>query len=451
MSKHMEDVKKKLDEVSSCFCLAKWLQVTVHLQNGQTHSCHHPLTHKIPLEEIQADPSALHNTAYKKQNRKLMLEGKRPNECVYCWNIEDSHQENLSDRVLKSANEIHEVERISKLSWEDSIIPNYLEVSFGNECNFKCAYCAPHISSAIMSEYRQFGAYISRPDLELNTLKKNGLFPYEKDEPNPYVKAFWEWWPKIKKELKIFRLTGGEPLLNSNTFKFLESIIDNPLPDLEIAINSNLGIPEASFEKFLVLVKVLVEKKHIKKFSLYTSLDTYGKNGEFIRFGMNYERVMRNINLFLSRIPEADLNFMCTYNAFSVVNFDKFLFEVTALKKAYKAGNGKNRVHLDIPYLKDPGFLSCYVLTEDFLPFIHRDVEYLKHETVYTESEVARMERILKWLMSIKESKHRESVRAELFIFLQEYQKRKEIKFLDYCPEYSQFYATCKLAFSSLT
>ena len=31
------------------------------------HSCHHPPTHKIPLDEIKANPKALHNTQYKKQ------------------------------------------------------------------------------------------------------------------------------------------------------------------------------------------------------------------------------------------------------------------------------------------------------------------------------------------------------------------------------------------------
>ena len=85
-----EKTKKQLDSVSPSFCLAKWQQVTIHLQNGHTHSCHHPQTHKIPLEEIKENPSALHNTEYKKQQRKLMLEGKRPDECSYCWKVEDS-------------------------------------------------------------------------------------------------------------------------------------------------------------------------------------------------------------------------------------------------------------------------------------------------------------------------------------------------------------------------
>ena len=35
-------MKERLNKVGSGFCLAKWDQVTMHLHNGMTHSCHHP-------------------------------------------------------------------------------------------------------------------------------------------------------------------------------------------------------------------------------------------------------------------------------------------------------------------------------------------------------------------------------------------------------------------------
>ena len=71
MAKPWHEMKQKLDSVSPSLCLAKWTQVTMHLQNGHTHSCHHPSTHKIPLEELQVNPSALHNTNFKKQKRNI--------------------------------------------------------------------------------------------------------------------------------------------------------------------------------------------------------------------------------------------------------------------------------------------------------------------------------------------------------------------------------------------
>jgi len=82
--------KEELNNTGCGFCLAKWTQVTIHLQLGRTHSCHHPDTHPIPLVELNRNPSALHNTRFKKEKRKEMLEGQRPSECQYCWNVEDN-------------------------------------------------------------------------------------------------------------------------------------------------------------------------------------------------------------------------------------------------------------------------------------------------------------------------------------------------------------------------
>ena len=101
-NEHLNKVKQELDNVSSSFCIAKWKQVTMHLQNGHTHSCHHPATHFVPVEEIKRNPTALHNSEFKKSQRKLMLEGARPSECDYCWRVEDTG-EHLSDRIYKSA------------------------------------------------------------------------------------------------------------------------------------------------------------------------------------------------------------------------------------------------------------------------------------------------------------------------------------------------------------
>ena len=50
---HYAETKKKLDGIGCGMCLAKWTQVTMHLQMGQTHSCHHPSTHHIPVKEIK--------------------------------------------------------------------------------------------------------------------------------------------------------------------------------------------------------------------------------------------------------------------------------------------------------------------------------------------------------------------------------------------------------------
>jgi hypothetical protein len=144
-------VKEELNQVGCGMCLAKWTQVTLQLQSGHNHSCHHPATHKISSSEIKRNPSALHNTAYKKNVRKSMLDGLRPSECGYCWSIEDNSDQ-FSDRIFKSSDNwsYPYIEEIKNLNWRDNFNPKYVEVSFSSVCNFKCAYCGPAYSTKWM-------------------------------------------------------------------------------------------------------------------------------------------------------------------------------------------------------------------------------------------------------------------------------------------------------------
>ena len=87
---YVQSVRQQLDTISPTMCAAKWLQSTIHLEIGETHSCHHPPRHKVPASELAANPGALHNTEHKKRERKKMLAGERPAECAYCWRAEDS-------------------------------------------------------------------------------------------------------------------------------------------------------------------------------------------------------------------------------------------------------------------------------------------------------------------------------------------------------------------------
>ncbi len=54
--KSFEIVKDRLNKVGKGFCLAKWNQVSILLQTGQTHSCHHPYPHVVPLKELEENP-----------------------------------------------------------------------------------------------------------------------------------------------------------------------------------------------------------------------------------------------------------------------------------------------------------------------------------------------------------------------------------------------------------
>ena len=130
-----------LDSKSKSFCGAKWYNATTWLGSGTTASCHHPPAHKIPLEEIADNPSAIHNTKHKKAMRKMMQDGERPLECEYCWKIEDIGRDNISDRVFKSVIYTEEeLERIYSADWKDDTGLRTFEIAFDRTCNLSCSY-----------------------------------------------------------------------------------------------------------------------------------------------------------------------------------------------------------------------------------------------------------------------------------------------------------------------
>ena len=95
-SKKADKVKPLLDDISPSFCLAKWLYVQIHLPSGLTQSCYHPPTHHIPLEELEKNPSALHNTKLK---IKLCLQKKprrvEKDDAVYYQYLDRSLQKKI--------------------------------------------------------------------------------------------------------------------------------------------------------------------------------------------------------------------------------------------------------------------------------------------------------------------------------------------------------------------
>lgn len=456
MPEDFQKIRQKLDAVSPSFCLAKWLQTTVYLQSGHTHSCHHPVSHRVPEEEVLAHPDALHNTRFKMLRRREMLEGKRPAECEYCWKIEDLSPSLMSDRLLKSSEPwaLPELERISKLRWDARVMPAYLEVSFSNTCNFKCAYCNPYASSKWMEEIREFGPYptyqSNRKHNGLEFLERSKKMPIPESEPNPYVDAFWKWWPDLAGNLKTLRITGGEPLLTKNTFRILDSIVAEPRPRLDFAVNSNLGVPRKVLEQFVTKVSEILRGKKVKTFSLYTSLDSWGKQAEYIRFGMNFDEYWENVRFVLEKLPEAQLTFMCTVNAMSVPGLGRLLEGVYALKQEFGliSGSGLPRVMIDLPYLREPEFLSARILPGEFAATLDECLSFVEARrggNAFIDIEHARIKRIVDWFKAPGDDDWTATFRGDFYRFVTTYDKRRELHFEEVFPELRNFFKVCFL------
>jgi len=437
-----------MNEISPTFCLAKWHHTTIYLQTGQTHSCYHPAPHDIPLDEL-VDPSALHNTNQKKQERQQMLDGNKPSGCNYCWNIESLGNDYISDRHERNAS-IYTAERFSAIK-ENPLIninPQYIEISFGNECNFKCGYCHPKHSSSYYKEIKDHGPYTTvknhRNDID--------WFQIYEEETNPYVEAWWKWWPEVRKTLTILRITGGEPLLQQSTWKLLEDLEKNPLPNLELNINTNFGVKPLLIDRLVEKVNNLITKGAIKDFKVFTSIDTWGKPAEYIRTGLDLEVWERNLDTYLTR-TSLPITFMITFNILTVTNFQKLLEKILEWRIKYNGTEQTKwqRIRFDTPYLKEPLQYDMNLLPkEEFMPYMTSHLDFIlsnlddKNRFKFNDLEYEKFLRVVKYMeSSIYTPEKLKEGRRDFFNWFTEYDRRRGTNFTKTFPELVHFYYKC--------
>ena len=453
------ETKEQLDSVGKGFCLAKWTQVTLQLQTGHNHSCHHPRTHKINLKEIERNPSALHNTQYKKIRRKEMLDGKRPEECYYCWKIEDN-SDRFSDRVFKSAESWSKphFDEIKNSDWRANINPKYVEVAFSNACNFKCSYCGPPYSSTWMNEIKEHGGYPTDDNFNgMEGMVRENKVPIPHREPNPYVKAFWKWWPELYRDLHTFRITGGEPLLSKDTWGVLDYIIEekNPNKNLQLAINSNLGAPDELIDKFIEKIQRIEDEERVREFIVFTSVDGWGKQAEYQRHGLEFNKFWDNLNKKKEKCPRVNTTIMSTYNALSVPSYKKLLDGVYGLKKTYGSDDRywNSAVFLDASYLRYPTHQTVQILPQKWTNEILQQAQYADYLGVplfdnkhigYSDIEIQKLKRIFDWMISADDKVAINRQRYNFGKFFKEHDIRRGTNFKETFPEFADFYNDCQ-------
>lgn len=458
--------KEKNAEISSTFCLAKWKNVSMNLTAGFTHSCYHPPEHKIPLNEIEANYTALHNTSQKKEERRKMIIGERPDGCSYCWKIEDSPGNHVSDRQYRTADIMDEYSHEEIINNPDpanfDVIPSYVEVNFSNVCNFRCSYCSPHLSNSWQKEIEKYGPYPTIiPHNSIDYFKQIGIMPIPHREENPYVDAFWKWWPELYPQLKYFRMTGGEPLLDVNTYKVLDYIVENPNPKLNLAITSNFCADKKLIDKFNTTIRKIKDNNSLFHFMLFISCDAYGKKAEYIRNGMDFEYLKSNIhNYLLTNSENAGITFIMTINLMSITSLRQFIDEfIIDIQQKYVTN--RQLIWFDTPILHSPAWQSVQLLPKRYREILRADIEYFKGKVIVDDIDaknnayvgikdfqIQRLQRLLAWMEqgdNLSSEKLKRD-RADFYRFFSEHDKRRKTNFLETFPEMEDFWVLCREA-----
>ncbi len=435
-----------IDPKSASFCAAKWYNATIWLGSGMTTSCHHPLPHKIDMEEVKKNYKLIHNTPEKKEQRRQMQCGERPAGCEYCWKIEDIGRDSISDRVYKTVLYSDEdLQSAYDTPHTEDVNLQTLEISFDRTCNFACSYCNPAFSSSWVKDLKQHGPYNSLISDGRNHFthehESSQLFGYQ--EYNPYIEAFWKWWENdLHKTLQELRVTGGEPMMSADMWKLFDWFKDNHgKSETRLAINSNLCPKDSLMDK-------MIEKSHyVKHFHVYTSNEAIGTHSEYIRDGMNWDQWIRNVHRLCSEGNLEGFHMMCTVNSLCLFTLTEFLDQMIEVKARY----GKDFPTFTLNILRFPSFQSPLVLPEDIrterMEDLQRWLDRNRDNELLHQMEINQTQRLIDYLDVVK-TPHREAfeqakLKNDFKHFWHQYDQRRGKSFIQTFPkELTDWYMT---------
>jgi hypothetical protein len=245
-------------------------------------------------------------------------------------------------------------------------------------------------------------------------------------------------------------MTGGEPLMDRNTYRVFDYVLENPSPKLHLNVTSNFSVEDQLFKKYISYVKRLCTP-NIEHFMQYVSLDSgVAPQAEYIRHGLDYGRMASNVEEFLKDIPNRNsLTFIITMNNLTVTGLPTLLKWILELRKTHSTTY--QRVWFDTPVLREPAWQSLQILPESYAQQLEHARDYMLANMVsdnnllhgFKDYEVQRLERDIAWMRE-GQTQDNSAARADFYRFFAEHDHRRGTDFLKTFPEMRSWWAECE-------
>ena len=299
------------------FCPAPWSHL--YYQMNSPSPCH-----IIRNNQLNMTVEEYHNSDWLKEIKTDMVEGRVPKACSNCKAKEDLGLKSTRGAMWKyyGIGPEPEYENMWFYNKFDVDTPSHirrLELRFSNLCNMKCRMCDETSSSEWALEKKKYNL---APSIVNNI---DGL----QDTNSSHVIRITEDKIDALKNVELLThlvrvcFTGGEPLLIKEYYDYMDFLIDSGLnkqTDIELFTNCSVYNP--------LFVDRLNKFKHVE---LTMSLDGVGKTAEYIRHGMPWSTIQKNVLKFNS-LPKPIKIYVnvaiSAYTLLDVSSLAKFLMEL---------------------------------------------------------------------------------------------------------------------------
>lgn len=406
------------------FCILPWVHTHVNTEGDVFPCCiSWSPSRKARIGWLKdSSLEELFNNDFMKQLRLDMLNGvKRDDVCKDCYDREDGGFKSARQGYNKDYANTQEIKDIidstNKTGFVEPKIKSW-DVRYSNLCNLKCRSCGSLFSSLWASEEKSF------ENVKIEAYNANGDDPLE--EQYMHVKQIY--------------FAGGEPLIMPQHFKSLKKLIDTGRAnEVRLIYNSNLTKLNYNNNDLLSLWK------NFKKVVIGASIDAIGLRAEYIRHGVAWEVIEKNI-VELIKFKNQSKNFDFYYsptvgvlNVFHITDMHKYLFQ---------QGLMTNIDAISFNLLLNPKYYDCRILPKDVKNIIQDKIllhiEWLQDNNA-NQNNINQFE-------NLKEYLNKEVDNESLLTFFKktiELDLKRNENFKNTFPEYKEFYLELEKKYDS--
>lgn len=269
-----------MDSKPEIYCLAPWIHAFLNTKGNRNFCCFRDFEPDGKSASGMMSLKEYWNSEKVMSDRRLMLEGIAPKECIPCtsrvlFNDQPRNFFFSSYRLL--------TEEIRKQTDENGFTdfsPRFFDYRFSNTCNFACRTCAPGSSSRIEREEREIiPEQFSK--LEINQTRQE----FNRDN------VLSELLGAIRRgEVDKLYWGGGEPLLLDEHWQIMNTAIEcGHASKIDVVYSTNMSSMKYRSNNLLNIID------HFGSVEILASLDGVGEVGEYIRKGLDWSKFQQNI------------------------------------------------------------------------------------------------------------------------------------------------------------
>jgi MoaA/NifB/PqqE/SkfB family radical SAM enzyme len=233
------------------------------------------------------------NSRHMQEVRSRMLAGEAVEDCGECLALEAKGAESPRQAANAQYPEVFEDENLQPTAHE---LPRSLELRLSTRCNLRCHTCWSGSSdriaterTAVLRDPSSMPAWLQeewRNDIGINLLNEQDF-----DSDGDYInqQASMDNFAACAAKLKRLYITGGEPTMDANVYRYLDTLVAHNNLDCHVSFTTNATLWNP---------KLMERLGHFQRNEIQISVDGHEQVNDFVRYPSVWAVVHENVERY---------------------------------------------------------------------------------------------------------------------------------------------------------